>query len=301
MSKVTFLYLDILVFKMALKKHHKWLIGSFSSLMIIFMITISVFTYMIFVSQELNYNLLDQRITNIQIETQSNVNTITENIIQTRNDLNSLSSEFGIIGKKFDILKATAGDDFSGVIDEVIKSVVSIRTDVSQGTGFIIASEGYIVTNAHVLTGGSRINSITYEQEIIETEFIGVDAGLDIALLKISGSHDFLKFGDSDDVEIGEKVIAIGNPLGLQFSVSEGIVSAVDRTGPNNLDVYIQTDAALNPGNSGGPLINKEGEVIGINNFKAGGSENIGFALESNYIIDAINKIALEEIGRTLI
>lgn len=287
---------------MALKRHHKWLIGSFSSLVIIFMITIGVFTYMIFVKQELNYNLLNQKITNLQTETQSNVNTITENIIQNREELNSLNSELGIIGEEFNILKATAGDDFSGIIDEVIKSVVSIRTNVGQGTGFIITDDGYIVTNAHVLEGGSQVHSITYELEMIETELIGYDIALDIALLKIPGNPVALEFGDSDDIQIGEKVIAIGNPLGLQFSVTEGIVSAVDRTGPNGLDAYIQTDAALNPGNSGGPLINKEGKVIGINNFKAGGgSENIGFALESNYIIDAVNDIALKEIGRTLI
>ena len=180
--------------------------------------------------------------------------------------------------------------------------MVSIRTNVGQGTGFIITDDGYIVTNAHVLAGGSEVHSITYELEMIETEFIGYDLILDIALLKIPGNPVALEFGDSDDIQIGEKVIAIGNPLGLQFSVTEGIVSAVDRTGPNGLDAYIQTDAALNPGNSGGPLINKEGKVIGINNFKAGGgSENIGFALESNYIIDAVNDIALKEIGRTLI
>lgn len=286
---------------MALKRHHKWLIGSFSSLVIIFMITIGVFTYMIFVKQELNYNLLDRKITNLQTETQSNVNAITDNLIQTREELNSLTSEFGIIGQEFNLLKATAGEDFSGIINEVIKSVVSIRTGAGQGTGFIITNDGYIVTNAHVLKGMGEVQSITYESEMIETEFIGQDLVLDIALLKIPGNPVALEFGDSDDVQIGEKVIAIGNPLGLQFSVTEGIVSAVDRTGPNGLDAYIQTDAALNPGNSGGPLINKQGEVIGINNFKAGGSENIGFALESNYIIEAVNSIAMEEIGRNLI
>ncbi len=287
---------------MALKRHHKWLIGSFSSLTIIFMITIGVFTYMIFVKQELNYNLLDQRIINLQTETQSNVNTITENIIQTREELNSLNSEFGMIGEEFNLLKATAGDDFSGIINEAIKSVVSIRTGAGQGTGFIITNDGYIVTNAHVLRGGSDIQSITYESEMIETEFIGQDLILDIALLKIPGNPVVLDFGDSDDIQIGEKVIAIGNPLGLSFTVTGGIISAVNRIGPNGLDAYIQTDAALNPGNSGGPLINKKGKVIGINNFKAGeGSENIGFALESNYIIDAVNGIAMEEIGRDLI
>ena len=98
-----------------------------------------------------------------------------------------------------------------------------------------------------------------------------------------------------------EKVIAIGNPLGLQFSVSEGIVSAVHRQGPSQTNSYIQTDAALNPGNSGGPLINKQGKVIGINNFKVGGGESLGFALESNYIENIVNQIALEKLNQTLI
>jgi len=265
------------------------------------MITIGVFTYLSFATQELNYKLLDQRIINLQTETKSNINAITENIIQTREDISSISSQLGIIGQEFSVLKATAGEDFSGIIDEAIKSVVTVRTDVGQGTGFIITEEGYIVTNLHVLAGGSEINSITYEQEVVRTTFIGSDSILDIALLKISGTHTPLKFGDSDSVQIGEKVIAIGNPLGLQFSVTEGIVSAVDRTGPNNLDAYIQTDAALNPGNSGGPLINKEGKVIGINNFKIGGSESIGFALESDYIVEAVNSISLEFLNQTLI
>jgi len=265
------------------------------------MITIGIFTYLSFATQELNYKLLDQRIINLQTETQSNINTITENILQTRDDISSISSQLGIIGQEFNVLKATAGEDFSGIIDEAIKSVVTVRTNVGQGTGFIITNEGYIVTNLHVLTGGSEIISITYEKEAMRTSFIGSDDVLDIALLKISGTHTPLKFGKSDSVQIGEKVIAIGNPLGLQFSVTEGIVSAVDRTGPNNLDAYIQTDAALNPGNSGGPLINKKGEVIGINNFKIGGSESIGFALESDYIIDAVNGIALKFLNQTLI
>ena len=102
-------------------------------------------------------------------------------------------------------------------------------------------------------------------------------------------------------MQIGENVIAIGNPLGLQFSVSEGIVSGVHRLGINNIEAYIQTDAALNPGNSGGPLIDKEGKVIGINNFKISGGESLGFALESNYLKDIVNDIAQEELNQTLI
>jgi len=172
---------------------------------------------------------------------------------------------------------------------------------VGQGTGFIINNKGYIVTNAHVLVGGSTIQAINSKQELIDAYLIGYEGDFDIALLKISGNYNSLKLADSDDVQIGEKVIAIGNPLGLQFSVSQGIVSAIHRSGINGVEAYIQTDAALNPGNSGGPLINKKGEVIGINNFKIGDSESLGFALESNYIKDIVNQISQQELNMTLI
>ena len=131
-------------------------------------------------------------------------------------------------------------------------------------------------------------------------KLIGYNQKLDIALLKIPPQDSSLEFILSKDVEIGEKVIAIGNPLGLSFSVSEGIVSAKDRPGINNLPGYIQTDAALNPGNSGGPLINDDGKVVGINNFKAQG-ENLGFALQSEYVIIAINNIAIQAFNQTII
>ena len=120
-------------------------------------------------------------------------------------------------------------------------------------------------------------------------------------MLKIEGTFTPISLANSDDVQIGQKVIAIGNPLGLQFSVTEGIVSAINRAGSNGLKDYIQTDAALNPGNSGGPLIDTSGKVIGINNFKIGGSENIGFALESNYIKQTINGFSQQDLGKNLI
>jgi len=116
-----------------------------------------------------------------------------------------------------------------------------------------------------------------------------VDAFADLALLKTNTFFGELKFANSDDVQVGEKVIAIGNPLGLSFTVTEGIVSAVNREGPNGNFDFVQTDVTLNPGNSGGPLINKEGEVIGINNFKIGGAESLGFALESDVVKESIN------------
>lgn len=282
---------------MVLKKHHKIIIGSFSSIVIIFMIVTSILLNGIIVKQSLNYNSLNQKM----IDAQSEINTLTENLIQTKKELNSFSSQLGSIDKEMTLLKASAGEDFSGIIEDVIKSVVTIRTDVGQGTGFIISNEGYVVTNAHVLAGGKEITAITSEQNLINADFIGYDEELDIALLKISGNYNKLKFADSDKVQTGEKVIAIGNPLGLQFSVSEGIISGVHREGGNKLKAYIQTDASLNPGNSGGPLINKQGEVIGINNFKLGGAEGMGFALESNYIKSAVNKISQEALNKTLV
>lgn len=286
---------------MTLKRHHKWIIGGSSAVVVVFIITISVFTYMIFIRQEINYNSLNKKITNLQIETQTNINSLSENLIQTNEDLDNLGSQFGVINEEFSFLQASVGSDFSGIAESSITSVVTIRTDVSQGTGFIIHEEGYIVTNAHVLSGGNIVNAITYGQKTIEANFIGYNAELDIALLKIPGSYTALEFGNSDNAQAGEKVIAIGNPLGLGFTVTEGIVSAVHRVGPNGLDAYIQTDAALNPGSSGGPLINKKGNVVGINNFKIGGGENLGFALESNFIKIAVNQIYNEAFNETLI
>ena len=190
-------------------------------------------------------------------------------------------------------------EDFSGVIESVVKGVVGVATDKSVGTGFILSDEGYIVTNYHVVSEGNRINILTYEREVFEAEVIGADREKDVALLKIiSGNYEELKLANSENVQVGNKVIAIGNPLGLSFTVTEGIVSAVNRAGPSGEREYIQTDVSLNPGNSGGPLINIKGEVIGINNFKVGGgAEGLGFALESNVIKESVNSFTQEEIA----
>jgi len=197
------------------------------------------------------------------------------------------------ISTQLNEIKAEAGSDFSGIIAGVIPGVVSVGTDVAQGSGFIITSDGYIITNAHVLSGGHYVRVLTYESDSWQSaSLIGYDTTMDIAIIKIIGTgHDYLSFGDSDDLVIGEKVIALGNPLGLSFSVTEGIISGLNREGSNEIPAYIQIDAPLNRGNSGGPLINKKGKVIGINNFKIQGGENIGFALESNYAVDTINEI----------
>jgi len=259
--------------------------------------------YIIFIRQNLNYNSLSEKITDLETETQSNINTLAENLIQTQSNMEKHQED---LKDEFNLLKASAGEDFSGIIEDAIKSVVTIRTDSGQGTGFIISDEGYLVTNAHVLADkygnlASNIKAITYEQKTIIADFIGYDGIFDVALLKISGGYDSLKLENSNNVQIGEKVIAIGNPLGLQFSVSEGIVSNIHQMGTSGINSYIQTDAALNPGNSGGPLINKQGKVIGINNFKISESEGLGFALESNYLKEAINTISQINLNQILI
>ena len=236
-------------------------------------------------------NELGYRISDNYIKTKDQLEQLTSNLIKTQEDFSKQVSE----------LKATASADFSGIIEEAVKSVVSIKTDVSQGSGFIISEEGYIVTNAHVLQGAHFAKALTYNQELENAIPVGIDINADVALLKISPRENYLRFGDSDSVRVGEKVIAVGNPYGLSFTVTEGIVSAVERKGLNNVEAYIQTDVALNPGNSGGPLINNKGKVIGINNFKVGGAESLGFALESNYAEQVINNIGSKLLNKSIV
>jgi S1-C subfamily serine protease len=276
---------------MALRKRHKVIIGGLSSVVVVFMILTSIFMYTIFTKQNIQYNLLNQKINDLQTDVQTKMNELTTTLLETEQELKSLGSQIGSIDEEIDYLKASTSEDFSGVIEDAIKAVVTIRTDISQGSGFIIYETGYIVTNAHIMEDAKAATIITYDGESHQVKLVGKNELMDIILLRIDGNYDVLELGDSDDVQVGEKVIAIGNPLGLQFSVSEGIVSAIHRKGINDLEAYIQTDAALNPGNSGGPLINKKGEVIGINNFKIGEGESLGFALESNYIKDTVNDI----------
>ena len=184
--------------------------------------------------------------------------------------------------------------DFSAIVDDVLQSVVSVQTNVGQGSGAIIDAKGYIVTNVHVISGASTIRAVTYSGKTYNANtVVGYDSNADIAVLKIDAAGlKALNFGDSDEVKVGEKVIAAGNPAGLSFTVTEGIVSAF-RLGSNNLK-YIQTDVPINPGNSGGPLINTKGEIVGINNFKVGGFEGLGFAISSNNVRSVASKIISE-------
>lgn len=158
------------------------------------------------------------------------------------------------------------------------------------GSGMIIDKEGHIVTNNHVVSGATKITVKMATGEELPAKIIGTDPKTDLAVIKIKPPADihFLTFGNSDKLRVGEWVVAIGNPRGLEQTVTAGIISAKHRTGildPTSYQDYIQTDAAINPGNSGGPLLNLAGEVIGVNTAivsESGGFEGIGFAIPSN-------------------
>lgn len=161
------------------------------------------------------------------------------------------------------------------------------RPSMSQGSGFFIDEEGYILTNAHVVKGGDEITVSTTEQKEYQAELVGLDERTDVALLKIKKNDSpAAKIGDSDHVEVGNWVLAIGSPFGFDYTATKGIVSAVSRSLPDGTYVpFIQTDAAVNPGNSGGPLFNLKGEVIGINSqiySKTGTFNGLAFAIPIN-------------------
>ncbi len=160
------------------------------------------------------------------------------------------------------------------------------RKQRSLGSGFIIDAAGHIITNNHVVAGAEEIRVKLADGRELPVQVVGRDSKTDIALLKMAASVKELQtlpLGDSDDVKVGEWVIAIGNPFGLALTVTQGIVSATGRViGAGPYDDFIQTDAAINPGNSGGPLINLKGEVIGINTAIVAAGQGIGFAVPSN-------------------
>ncbi len=167
----------------------------------------------------------------------------------------------------------------------------------SLGSGFIISRDGYIVTNNHVIEGADEIKvkfQDKHGDKTYDAKIVGTDPETDLALLKIDADTDLptLKFGDSDKIKVGQWVVAIGNPFGLDHTVTAGIVSAKGRIiGAGPYDNFIQTDASINPGNSGGPLLNLKGEVIGINTAIIASGQGIGFAIPSNLAKNVIEQL----------
>lgn len=167
------------------------------------------------------------------------------------------------------------------------------------GSGFIMSDDGYIITNHHVVANADRITVTLTDRREYAAEIVGSDELSDVALIKIDARGlQSVRFGDSEQVRVGEWVLAIGSPFGLEFSAAAGIVSAKSRNvpsrGPANYVSFIQTDVAINQGNSGGPLFNLDGEVIGINSqilSSTGGSNGISFAIPSNMALNVIEQL----------
>jgi len=198
---------------------------------------------------------------------------------------------------------------YRGVVQITVRTTHATQTPFgpksqaaqAQGSGFVVSADGRIVTNEHVVAGGTAItvkfwNGRTYTARVLES-----DPSLDLAVLKAdapSSQLHPLTLADSNDVQVGDAVVAIGSPFGLSETVTNGIVSALDRhiNGTNNATIAdaIQTDAAINHGNSGGPLLNAQGQVIGVNSqieSDSGGSDGVGFAVSSNDVQQLLSRV----------
>jgi serine protease Do len=169
-----------------------------------------------------------------------------------------------------------------------------VRRPNSLGSGFIISKEGYILTNNHVVSGADEIQVKLSDGRVFDAKVVGFDPKIDIAVIKIAAQGDLpaAVMGNSDALETGEWVVAIGNPFGLTHTVTAGIVSAKGRViGAGPYDNFIQTDASINPGNSGGPLFNLKGEVVGINTAIVASGQGIGFATPINMAKTAVPQL----------
>ncbi|RYD39355.1 MAG: trypsin-like serine protease, partial [Verrucomicrobiaceae bacterium] len=226
----------------------------------------------------------------------------------------TLATEVPVDPKEVRVLAALDAE-YARLVDAVVPSVVSIttsrkvrvpyvvdqydyffgsrgrnrtaeRTQSALGSGVIVSKEGHIITNHHVIEGMDEIRVQLTDGSIEPAELIGSDKGVDIAVLRVKAKNlQPLPFGDSEGVRVGQMVFAIGNPFGLQETVTQGIVSAKGRAISDSGVELLQTDAAVNPGNSGGPLLNLRGEIIGINSAiysRTGAWAGISFAIPAN-------------------
>lgn len=200
--------------------------------------------------------------------------------------------------------------DFSGVAKQISGTVVSISAfsttgyRMSSGSGVVVASDGYIITNHHVVEEGQKFEVVLPDKRTLVARIVGIDATTDLALLQVSANNlKALNFGDSDKVEVGEWVLAVGNPFDLNSTVTAGIISAKARNinilrDQYSIESFLQTDAVVNPGNSGGALVNMRGELVGINTAiisESGGYEGYSFAIPSNLVRKVVTD--LREFG----
>ena len=225
-----------------------------------------------------------------------------------------------VFGHRVNLVSVSKGierapDSIAGIAQRVLPSVVSISTQTvsggATGSGFVIESAGYILTNNHVVDGATGSNAITVtlnNGRTYSASVVGTDAAYDLAVLRIHANNlPALQFGDSDKIQVGDPVIAVGSPLGLAGTVTSGIISAKNRAvtaggsgGESSFINALQTDAAINPGNSGGPLVDATGAVIGVNSAIASlgasfsgqsGSIGLGFAIPINQARKTANQL----------
>ncbi len=248
------------------------------------------------------YQIKFTQLDNQNIALSASINSLSEQLGLTTSELKSsiegVESDLASTSESLAELSAVSGD-FSGIIEDAVKGVVSILTDKGQGSGAVYSDDGYIITNYHVIQNANDITVLFSDGLKVNAVFLGADTINDVALLKVglTGLYE-LEF-DESSVKIGEKVIAIGNPLGLSFSVTEGIVSAKGRIIKEGAAALIQIDAPVNPGNSGGPLLNTKGEVVGIVNAKLQGYEGLGFAIPSAVVVSDIDAILEQLFNQT--
>ena len=201
---------------------------------------------------------------------------------------------------------ASGGLSASEVYDQASKSVVEISASGgsqsrAQGSGFVFDDSGHIVTNQHVVAGASSISVSFWNGVELDAEIVGTDPSTDLAVIRVdapAGLLSPLRIADSSAVDVGDPVLAMGSPFGLEGTITSGIVSALHRemTAPNNFTITdtIQTDAAINHGNSGGPLLDNRGRVIGVNaqiESESGGSDGVGFAIPSNTVRSIVRQL----------
>ncbi len=205
--------------------------------------------------------------------------------------LPDLKDKIGSLGKLFSLLAKKVGPSVVHIDTQQARRTHDIFGNLGmsetegEASGVIVDPDGYIVTNNHVIDGADTINVSLSDGSAYTGSVIGADPGSDLAVVKISATNLIAApWGDSDQLEVGEQVLAIGNPFGLDRSVTSGIISAKNRRGVGNSQAeFLQTDCAVNPGNSGGPLINLSGQIVGINTAIIGPSyQGISFALPSN-------------------
>ncbi len=227
---------------------------------------------------------------------------INESVEKLVRETRALNEKIALLEEKrrseLEVLKKeikSISTDLSSVVSSAVRTAVSVTTDKNKGSGVFVSSNGYVITNNHVVEGAAEATIIDYNGNVYPALIVRTNSERDLALLKIGvEGHDYIKLGDSDKVAVGERVLAIGSPEGLDFTVTEGIVSANKRVFSEIEGSFIQTDVPINQGSSGGPLINSKGELIGINTFKIKGSENLGFAIPSNEVKEFLSGIANE-------